>query len=209
MKCALKCTSLTLWSKLLLSQCRPSPSYLAKGPVRHSPASPVRTWGRLLPPQGHLWRWGWGSRVGTAGRALLQKRRCSYPRVRSILWGKPNKSVSSMIFWLRDLFDCRLWFDCVVKDGTKRYGYKKKQQVMTKSSYVSIHLFLCAFRNIAWKQRRHAHSKWGSTCPLRFLSQVDFECSFQKKKNSRIIFSIFDTITPAWLNGSVRHIISC
>ncbi len=27
--------------------------------------------------------------------------------------------------------------------------------------------------------RHHAHSKWGCTC--RFLSQVDFECSFQKK----------------------------
>ncbi len=28
-----------------------------------------------------------------------------------------------------------------------------------------------------------------------FLSQVDFECSFQKTKNSRIIFFIFDTVT--------------
>ncbi len=26
------------------------------------------------------------------------------------------------------------------------------------------------------------------TCPLRFLRQVDFECSFQKTKNSQIIF---------------------
>ncbi len=28
-------------------------------------------------------------------------------------------------------------------------------------------------------------------------SQVDFECSFQKTKNSRLFFSIFNTITPA------------
>ncbi len=43
------------------------------------------------------------------------------------------------------------------------------------------------------------------TCPLRFLRQyVDFGCSFQKTKKCRIICSIFDTITPAWLNHSVR-----
>ncbi len=58
-------------------------------------------------------------------------------------------------------------------------------------------------------QRHHVPSKWGGTCTLRFLSQVDFKCSFQKTKNSSIIFYIFDTITPAWLNHSVRHIISC
>ncbi len=39
-----------------------------------------------------------------------------------------------------------------------------------------------------WWQSRHAHS----TCPLRFLSQVDFESSFQKTKNRWVIF---DTIT--------------
>ncbi len=42
------------------------------------------------------------------------------------------------------------------------------------------------------------------TCLLRFLRQVDFESSFQKTKNCRLIFSIFHTITPAWLNRSVR-----
>ncbi len=47
-------------------------------------------------------------------------------------------------------------------------------------------------------QRRHAHSKFW------LLSQVDFECSFQKTKNSRLIFSIFNTITQAWLDRSVR-----
>ncbi len=36
------------------------------------------------------------------------------------------------------------------------------------------------------------------------LSQDDFECSFQKTKNSRI-FVIFDTITLVWLDHSVRH----
>ncbi len=53
-----------------------------------------------------------------------------------------------------------------------------------------------------------------ASCPfkvrgLRFLSQVNFECSFQKTKNSRLIFSIFSTITLAWLDRSVCHIISC
>ncbi len=45
---------------------------------------------------------------------------------------------------------------------------------------------------------RHAHWKWA---PSNFLSQVDFECNFQKTKNSRIIFSIFDTITPVWFKS--------
>ncbi len=47
-------------------------------------------------------------------------------------------------------------------------------------------------------------SEW---CPLRFLSQVDFKSSFQKTKNSRIIFVIFDTITlyPLWLERPARH----
>ncbi len=50
----------------------------------------------------------------------------------------------------------------------------------------------------------------GARAPLRFLSQVDFECRFQKtKQNSRYFFSIFNTITPAWLDRSVRHIINC
>ncbi len=44
-----------------------------------------------------------------------------------------------------------------------------------------------------------------ATCLLRFLRQyVDFGCSFQKTKKCRIICSICDTITPAWLNRSVR-----
>ncbi len=53
------------------------------------------------------------------------------------------------------------------------------------------------------------HSK--CKCPLRFLSQVNFESSFQKTKYSRIIFVIFDTITlyHSWLERSVRHIINC
>ncbi len=49
----------------------------------------------------------------------------------------------------------------------------------------------------AFKHRRHAHWK----CPLRFLSQVDFECSFQKTKkiaNSYLIQS------HRWLERSVR-----
>ncbi len=48
----------------------------------------------------------------------------------------------------------------------------------------------------------------GARAPLRFLSQVDFECSFQKTKNSRINIFIFDTITLAWLDRSVRQITS-
>ncbi len=44
----------------------------------------------------------------------------------------------------------------------------------------------------AYIQRHHAHWKWGVTCPLRFLR--GFWCSFQKTKNSRFIFSIFNTI---------------
>ncbi len=38
------------------------------------------------------------------------------------------------------------------------------------------------------------------TCPLGFLSQVDFQ-----KIADIIICSIFNTITPAWLDRSVRH----
>ncbi len=49
----------------------------------------------------------------------------------------------------------------------------------------------CIKNNHRLSQGRHAHSK----CPLRFVSQVDFESSFQQTKNSRIIFVIFDTIT--------------
>ncbi len=55
-------------------------------------------------------------------------------------------------------------------------------------------------------QRCHAHWKWWGTW---FLSLVNFECSFQKTKNSRITCSIFDTIKPVWLNCSAIHIISC
>ncbi len=55
-----------------------------------------------------------------------------------------------------------------------------------------------------YTQRHHAHSKWGGTCPLRFLRQVDFECSFHKTKNSWLLFSISNTIKQAWLKRSVR-----
>ncbi len=50
-------------------------------------------------------------------------------------------------------------------------------------------------------QRCHAHSKRRGACPLRSLSQVDFECNFQKTKHSRVICVIFDTITlyRSWL----------
>ncbi len=37
--------------------------------------------------------------------------------------------------------------------------------------------------------------------PPQIFGQVDFECSFQKTKNCRIIFSIFDSITPVWFKS--------
>ncbi len=59
------------------------------------------------------------------------------------------------------------------------------------------YLYLCSALIKPCNQRRHAHSKWGG---LRFFNQVDFECSFHKTKYCRLIFSMFNTITPAWLN---------
>ncbi len=59
------------------------------------------------------------------------------------------------------------------------------------------------------------HPRWNlrpkASCPLKVRgNQGDFECSFQKTKwNSWLIFSIFDTTTPAWLNRSAHNIISC
>lgn len=52
--------------------------------------------------------------------------------------------------------------------------------------YAEQHLSLWLFRNSssAWtgmlifNQRRHAHSNQRDACPLRFLTQMDFECSF-------------------------------
>ncbi len=51
----------------------------------------------------------------------------------------------------------------------------------------------------------HSHTQKDALCPLGFLSQVDFESSFQKTKNSRIIFVICDKITlfRSWLELSL------
>ncbi len=86
--------------------------------------------------------------------------------------------------------------------------YTLSRQFNPGSLWIKIHLHLIRFHkmlpvlcfsffyefNCCIKQRRHAHSKWRGTCPLRFLSQVDFECSFQKTKKMPNIFFIFDTI---------------
>ncbi len=37
-----------------------------------------------------------------------------------------------------------------------------------------------------YNQRRRSHSKWRGTCPPQILSQVDFECSFQKTKEKKL-----------------------
>ncbi len=46
---------------------------------------------------------------------------------------------------------------------------------------------------IGYRQRRHAD--W--TCPLRFLSQADFDAASKRQKNSRFIFSICNTIATS------------
>ncbi len=45
--------------------------------------------------------------------------------------------------------------------------------------------------------------------PSDFWAKWMLNAASKRQKNSRIIFSIFDTITPAWLNRSACHIISC
>ncbi len=55
------------------------------------------------------------------------------------------------------------------------------------------------------EQRRHAHSKWGiDQSTSDFWAKRILNAASKGQKNSRIIFSIFDTITPAWLDRSVR-----
>ncbi len=86
--------------------------------------------------------------------------------------------------------------------------------IRRKKLCCSLHFYSIGFKRfrdvVSCKQRRQAHSKWEDTCTLRFLSQVDFECSFPKTKNSRTIYlSIFDRITPVWWVCSVQHSISC
>ncbi len=62
---------------------------------------------------------------------------------------------------------------------------------------------------IGYRQRRHAH--W--TCPLRFLSQADFDAASKRQKNSRFIFSICNTIATVGasyhqlLNSNLRSMI--
>ncbi len=50
---------------------------------------------------------------------------------------------------------------------------------------------------------RHVHVLWCDTHKRttdRGTCSLHFECSFQNTKNSRLIYSIFNTITPAWLD---------
>ncbi len=92
--------------------------------------------------------------------------------------------------------------NCIICTPTNFVSYARENYMHAK--HISI---ICTPKAIfAYQQRPHAHSKWGGTCVLRFLSKVDFESSFQKTKNSRIMFVIFDTITlySSWLERSVR-----
>ncbi len=137
----------------------------------------------------------------------IKKRKCSHQKIISSIFS--CQTWLNLQMGLASMVRCNYKMSFLAANTQDGFGAHRDKKV----PHVYNEIYCCIFDVVGlyfcWTFWTEASCPFKVRGPLRFLSQVNFECSFQKTKYSRFIFSIFNTITPAWLNRSASHIISC